>query len=258
MNKFSRYLITIALVALAVTTFILFEIQEKVLTTDDVVNGMLGKTIYQLSIGALFIWLIYIMGDRRYLFLNRTTKKKLLWALPCLMVCLVNFPWFGVFYGSVVIFNGIYIPLYIVYVFSIALVEELVFRGVLLNIVFQYTRRTRLPYVFAILISSAIFAAFHFFNLFTGASLEGVLLQVGYTFLIGCLFAVVQIKMGSVWYCVFLHALFNFGGMFTFMGVAYGIPWDLVFWISTIVFGLLCAGHIIVTVINMERHKYDA
>ena len=76
MNKYSRYLITIALVALAVTTFILFEIQGKILTTDDIVNGMLGKTIYQLSIGALFIWLIYIMGNRSYLFLNKTTKKK--------------------------------------------------------------------------------------------------------------------------------------------------------------------------------------
>lgn len=258
MNKYSKYLITIALVALAVTTFVLFEIQGKVLTNNEIVNGMLGEMIYQFSIGALFIWLIYIMGDRRYLLFNRTTKKKLLWLIPCLVVCLVNFPWFGVFYGSVVIFNAIYIPLYIAYVFSIALVEELVFRGVLLNIVFQYVRRSRLPYVFAVLISSAIFAAFHFFNLFTGSSIEGVLLQVGYTFLIGCLFAVVQIKMGSVWYCVILHALFNFGGMFTFMGVAYGIPWDTVFWILTIVFGLLCAGHIIVTLINMEKHKYDA
>ena len=85
MNKYSKYLVTIALVALAVTTFVLFELQNKILTTDPIVNSMLGRTIYQLSIGALFIWLIYIMGDRQYLFLNRTTKKKLLWCLPCLI-----------------------------------------------------------------------------------------------------------------------------------------------------------------------------
>ena len=151
MNKFSRYLITLALVALAVTTFILFEIQNKELTTDIIVNGMLGKTIYQLSIGALFIWLIYIMGNRSYLFLNKTTKKKLLWALPCLMVCLVNFPWAGIFTGNVNVTGARYIPLYILYVISIALVEELVFRGVLLNIVSQYTRRSKLPYVFSVL-----------------------------------------------------------------------------------------------------------
>ena len=256
MNKYSRYLITIALVALAVTTFVLFELQGKELTTDIVVNSMLGKTIYQLSIGALFIWLIYIMGDRNYLLLNRTTKKKLLWALPCLMVCLVNFPWAGIFTGNVNITGARYVPLYILYVVSIALVEELVFRGVLLNIVFQYMRRSKLPYVFSVLISSAIFAAFHFFNLFDGASISSVLLQVGYTFLIGCMFAVIQIKMGSVWYCVILHALFDFGGMFTLFGFAFGDPWDVIFWILTIVFGLLCAGHIIVTLINMERNKY--
>ena len=258
MNKYSRYLITIALVALAVTTFILFEIQGKILTPDPIVNDMLGETIYQVSIGALFIWLIYIMGDRGYLFLNKTTKKKLLWALPCLMVCLVNFPWAGLFTGNVYVTGARYIPLYILYVISIALVEELVFRGVLLNIVFRYTRRSKLPYVFAVLISSAIFAAFHLFNLFVVFDPIGVTLQVGYTFLIGCMFAVIQIKMGSVWYCVLFHALFNFGGMFTFFGFAEGYQWDTVFWILTIISGLLCAGHIIVTLINMERHKYDA
>lgn len=255
MNKYSRYLITIALVALAVTTFVLFEIQNKELTTDPIVNSMLGKMIYQLSIGALFIWLIYIMGDRGYLLLNKTTKKKLLWIIPCLVVCLVNFPCSGVFSGNVTITATGYIALYAVYVFSIALVEELVFRGVLLNIVFQYVRRTKLPYLFSVLISSAIFAAFHLFNLFLGESLEGILLQMSYTFLIGCMFAVVQIKMGSVWYCVILHALFNFGGMLTIF-LASGNPWDTVFWVLTIVFGLLCAGHIVVTLINMERNKY--
>ena len=258
MNKYSKYLITIALVALAVTTFVLFEIQGKILTTDEIVNGMLGETIYQLSIGVLFIWLIYIMGDRSYLFLNKTTKKKLLWALPCLMVCLVNFPWAGLFTGNVSVTGTRYIPLYILYVVSIALVEELVFRGVLLNIVFRYTRRSKLPYLLAVLISSAIFATFHLFNLFVVFDPIGVTLQVGYTFLIGCMFAVIQIKMGSVWYCVLFHALFNFGGMFTFFGVAEGYQWDTVFWILTIVSGLLCAGHIVVTLINMEKHKYDA
>ena len=78
---------------------------------------------------------------------------------------------------------------------------------------------------------------------------------MSYTFLIGCMFAVVQIKMGSVWYCVILHALFNFGGMLTIF-LASGNPWDTVFWVLTIVFGLLCAGHIVVTLINMERNKY--
>ena len=255
MNKYSKYLITIALVALAVTTFVLFEIQNKELTTDPIVNSMLGKMIYQLSIGALFIWLIYIMGDRGYLLLNKTTKKKLLWIIPCLVVCLVNFPWSGVFSGNVTITATGYIALYAVYVFSIALVEELVFRGVLLNIVFQYVRRTKLPYLFSVLISSAIFAAFHLFNLFLDESLESILLQMSYTFLIGCMFAVVHIKMGSVWYCVILHALFNFGGMLTIF-LASGNPWDTVFWVLTIVFGLLCAGHIVVTLINMERNKY--
>lgn len=255
MNKYSKYLVTIALVALAVTTFVLFELRNKVLTNDEVINIILGPTIYQLSIGALFIWLIYIIGDRQYLFFKKINFKQLLWLSPCLLVALVNFPYAGIITGEVHIFRPDIVALYALYVISIALVEELVFRGVLLNVVFSYTRRSRYPYLYAVLISSAIFAAFHIFNLFEGATIQDVLMQVGYTFLIGCMFAVIQIKMGCVWYCVILHALFNFGGLLTF-SIAWGNPWDPVFWTLTIVCGLLCAGHIIMTLINLEKNKY--
>ena len=255
MNRFSKYAVTLALIALAVTTFVLFELQHKVLTEDPIINEMLGPTIYQLSIGALFIWLIYLVGERSYLFFKRISIKQLLWLTPCLLVALVNFPYYGVITGRVNIFRVDQIGLYIAYVISIALVEELVFRGVLLNVVFGYMRRTKLPYLFSVLISSAIFSAFHLFNIFEGASLESVTLQMSYTFLIGCMFAVIQIKTGCVWYCVFLHALFNFGGLIT-SKIAYGDPWDIMFWILTIVCGLLCAGHIIVSLVNLEKNKY--
>ena len=254
MNKYSKYLITIALVALAVTTFVLFELQGKILTTDPIVNSMLGRLIYQLSVGALFIWLIYIMGDRQYLFLNRTTKKKLLWCLPCLLVALVNFPFASLIMGEMHIVRMDLMPLYIIYVISIAVIEEIVFRGILLFLCLDYLRNAKLKYFFAALISTTIFALFHFTNLFVGTmGILDVLLQVGYTFLIGGMFAVMMLKTNNVWLCVIIHALFDFGGLLAFE-IADGNPWENpVFWILTIACGILCAGHIIVSLINMEK-----
>ena len=80
-----------------------------------------------------------------------------------------------------------------------------------------------------------------------------VLLQVGYTFLIGGMFAVMMLKTNNVWLCVIIHALFDFGGLLAFE-IADGNPWENpVFWILTIACGILCVGHIIVSLINMER-----
>ena len=143
--------------------------------------------------------------------------------------------------------------IYIIYVISIALIEEIVFRGILLSLCLDYLRNAKLKYFFAVLISTSIFALFHLTNLFVGMSVFDVLLQVGYTFLIGAMFAVMTLKTKNVWLSVIIHAIFDFGGLLT-LEIADGDPWgNRVFWILTIVCGILCAGHIIVSLINMEK-----
>ena len=79
-----------------------------------------------------------------------------------------------------------------------------------------------------------------------------VLLQSVYTFLIGGMLAVVAIKTKNIWMGVIIHAAFDFGGLMT-TTIATGDPWDAVFWILTISCGILCAGHIIYSLFNMER-----
>ena len=91
-------------------------------------------------------------------------------------------------------------------------------------------------------------------NLLVGADIVSVLLQIVYSFLIGAMLTVVLFKTRNIWMCVLIHALFNFGGLLTSF-IAIGNPWDLVFWILTIVFGVLCAGHIIMALIKLEKDK---
>ena len=254
MNKTLKYIITIVLVALSVTAFILFEaIHIDIIPNDYEANKLLTGIIYHLVIGGLLLWLIYIVGNTSFLSWKKTTSKKLLWCLPCLLVALINFPFASVISGEMTITRMDLMVLYIIYVISIALIEEIVFRGILLYLCLDYLRNSKLKYFFAALISTAIFALFHITNLFAGMGLLDVLLQVGYTFLIGGMFAVMMLKTNNVWLCIIIHALFDFGGLLSYE-IADGNPWDnQVFWILTIVCGILCAGHIIYSLINMER-----
>ena len=67
--------------------------------------------------------------------------------------------------------------------------------------------------VLIVLLSSALFGLTHLLNLFSGAAVGATALQVGYSFLIGCMLAVVYLHTGSLCGCIFLHAVYNFGGM---------------------------------------------
>lgn len=252
MNKYVKCAITIVLTALAVTAFVLFEIVHLQLTKDPIVNDLLGRVIYYFLIGALFIWLSIILGNSPYIAIKHIKLRQWLWCLPCLLVALVNFPYGGIITQGVIIVRLDLLGLYILYVIAIALVEEFVFRGVLLFLLLDVFRRQRLKYFLAALVSSLVFSLFHITNIFVGADISGVLLQVVYTFLIGGMLSVTALKTKSVWPCVIIHAVFNFGGLLT-EKIADGTPWDLSFWILTISCGILCAGHIIVSLINLER-----
>ena len=252
MSKTLKYTITIILVALAVTGFILFEIVHLKIVEDDLVNSMLGRTIYYLAIGGLFIWLQYILGNSPYMSIKTLTAKRALWCLPCLLVILANFPFSALIRGTLTVNRPDLIWLFLLYVLGIALVEEIVFRGVLLFLLLDVFRSQKLRYFLSVLISSLIFALFHLTNVFAGMDIGSVMLQLVYTFLIGGMLAVVAIKTKSIWMGVFIHMAFNVGGLMS-VTIARGDPQDRVFWILTIACGILCAGHIIFSLINLER-----
>ena len=63
----------------------------------------------------------------------------------------------------------------------------------------------------AIFWSSVIFGVVHLANIFV-ASPGAVLLQIGYSALIGGLCCMVLLETGNIWLCAIIHALYNFGG----------------------------------------------
>jgi uncharacterized protein len=94
---------------------------------------------------------------------------------------------------------------------SAAVVEEGIYRGLILNALLQRPLLQRGTWR-AALLSAGLFALAHGLNVFAGYSPAYVLLQVAYTFAIGFCFAAMLLRGGSLWPLVLAHTLINFAG----------------------------------------------
>ena len=245
-------IITILLFVLGSMCFIFFDVRPITILEDALANKLLCGFIARFGLSLLFAWLLYQYGGRKYMIFDRNFPKYLLWALPCFMVAIINFPISALINGKAEVVRTDLLGLYALYVISIALLEELIFRGVLLLIVSDFMRGKRYQYLLTALICSAVFSLFHLTNLFEGMGIGDVLLQCLYTFLIGGMLSITMIKTKNIWLCVLIHALFDFGGLLI-VHLGIGNPWDTVFWILTFVGGALCAGHMVYSLLKLEK-----
>ena len=245
-------IITILLFVLGALCFIFFDVRPIKILEDELANKLLCGFIARIGLSLLFGWMLFQYGGRHYMDFDYRFPKYLLWALPCFMVALINFPFSALISGKVEVIRTDLLGLYAIYVLSIALLEELIFRGVLYVIVSDYLKDKKYKYLLGALICAAIFSLFHLTNLIEGMSIADVLLQCLYTFLIGGMLMITIIKTKNIWLCVLIHAIFDFGGLLiVYLGV--GNPWDTLFWILTFVGGALCAGHVVYTLLKLEK-----
>ena len=177
--------------------------------------------------------------------------RKLLVFLPCMLIAINNFPFVTVFSGEAYI-NGRWekILLYAVFCISVGLFEEMAFRGCIFSFVLQRRGRRVVDVFWSIVISSAIFGAVHIVNIFMGADPGGTVLQIGYSFLIGAMCSVILVKTHNIWFCVILHAVYNFaGGVVPNCGG--GIIWSVPEIILTAVVALIVAVFVIYTLLKI-------
>lgn len=185
---------------------------------------------------------------------KRISLKNLLWCVSPLLVTVVNFPFSALILGTAQITRAEFLWLFIIKCLLIGLSEELLFRGIIFHSLSDYFKKKGRSCFLPVLLSSVIFALFHFINLFDGAGILPVLQQVGYSFLIGAMLAIVLLKTKNIWLCIFLHALFDFGG-FIVADLGTGNPQDLTFWILTVVVGVLCTIQMIITLIKIMKKR---
>ena len=178
--------------------------------------------------------------------------------LPCWIIAINNFPIIPVISGRAGISASVgAIALYAFQCLCVGLFEELAFRGCIFSFALDNHRKSTLDMFWAIVISSVVFAAIHLVNILAGASPGAVILQLGYSFLIGGMCSIILIKTKNIWYCVLLHAVYNFaGGVVPECGG--GEIWDAPTIILTTVVALIVAAYVIYLLVKITPDEVEA
>jgi membrane protease YdiL (CAAX protease family) len=169
---------------------------------------------------------LLVLSDFGYSFLNikkLCTKNNIIILIPGLLVAFYNLPVMAMIHSTAVIEeNGLNVLLFVTDSFATGFFEEIVFRGVILIVILQKLPHTKKGVFQTIVFSSLIFSLLHIFNLFYGAGLLPTLLQVGYSFLVGMLFASVFVLTNNIFSAVLVHGLYNTTGLlFVTLGHVY-------------------------------------
>ena len=125
---------------------------------------------------------------------------KMLYYIPLLLLLTVNL-WYGVAMNM----SPLETVLYVLSMFCVGFLEELVFRGLL----FQAMAKDGVKS--AIIVSSITFGIGHIVNLINGSGAELLpnLLQVMYAVAIGFAFVMIYCKTKSLLICIITHSIFN-------------------------------------------------
>ena len=126
--------------------------------------------------------------------------KQMLYYLPLVVLLTTNL-WHGISWNLSVSETF----LYVLTMFGVGFLEEMIFRGFLFNAMLKENVKA------AIIVSSLTFGMGHIINLINGSGTELVpnLLQVIYASAAGFMFVMIYYKTKSMYVCIIIHGLFN-------------------------------------------------
>ena len=239
---------------LLVVCLVAIFIFDKILPTDTFVE----KSVKDLIKYALFIFITFLslwyFSLKPFIKEKRLSLKSTLKILPCLLVCLLNPPIFGLilnpnplnYQGTELVIN---VLLFFTTCLFTAVLEETIFRYVVFDFILESKHSSKKDVFLSIIISSLIFGLFHLLNAFSGFSFA-VIIQVIYSTLLGCMCAFALYITSNVIYSIILHTIFNFSGTLL---IALGKPYNwanLPIIILTVVIGIAVSIYIIYMLIK--------
>ena len=138
---------------------------------------------------------------------------KMLYYIPLLVLLTAN-----LWYGARLNQSPLETVLYVLSMFCVGFLEEMIFRGLLFQAMVKNGVRS------AIIVSSVTFGIGHIVNLINGSGAELLpnLLQVVYAIAIGFAFVMIYCKTKSLMPCILTHSIFN--GLSTFANEAAMTP----------------------------------
>ena len=206
--------VCLAVMAVALPLLLYLEIAKPTLSEDPVLAPLMSMTLTRLLGAAVFLILLLSEGYRVLNPIQKPFWRALLFALPPFLVVVNNMPILSMLWGDAYIVHSA--PVYWVWFalecLAIGLFEELAFRGVIFLMIAEKRHTTRKGLFWSLILTSAVFGVVHLANVLLGAGIGGVILQIGYSFLIGAMCSVVLLKTRNIWLCVLLHAIYDFSG----------------------------------------------
>ena len=151
-----------------------------------------------------FILFFFIRKNKLYnkygLCKSNVNHSKMLFYIPLIILITANL-WYGVSLN----YTYLETVFYILSMFCVGFLEEMIFRGFLFKAMEQNDVKS------AIIVSSVTFGIGHIVNLIngSGANLISNLLQVVYAMAIGFTFVMIFYKTKSILPCIMTHSIFN-------------------------------------------------
>ena len=226
------------------------ELMRSLISDDDYRPAILNTLVMDALGSVVFVCMTIYMGYRVW-GIKKPWMRSLLFGLPALAVAINNAPIIGLATSNAYISDpagGVLIML--AYCLAIGTFEEFAFRGLFFMMILEDRRKSTKQIFWTTAISSAVFGLVHLVNLAVGAGPGATLLQVGYSFLIGGMCAIVLLKTGSIWYCVLLHTVYDIGGTILYVGG--GVRWDAVTVTVTAVLGVAVAVFMTVSLMRIK------
>ena len=173
---------------------------------------------------------------------------KMLFYTPLLVLLTANL-WYGIALNQ----SPVETALYILSMFCVGFLEEMIFRGLLFKAMAKNGVRS------AIIVSSVTFGIGHIVNLFNGSGAEWLpnLLQVVYAIAIGFAFVMIYCKTKSLLPCILTHSVFN--GLSAFANEAAMTPQREI--VSGILLAVIAGGYALylgLAVKENQTHKEEA
>lgn len=239
-----KEIITLAFIAaLCIVTFA-FDYLPIKFTQDEFKNQMLGKIIQQSCGAGAAILIMKRAGIRLF-----GKVQNWLYLIPCLIIAIDNFRFWAYFNAEstpILHGDGWDYVLFSLNCLCVGLFEECIFRGIIFSVLASQFSKDKHGFIQTYVVSSLIFGGAHLFNIFSGGNPVWVIMQVGYTFLTGGLFAFCLIKTKNIFCCAFIHALYNFCGLlFSSQGLGTPLPLDLGTSITMLVVSLIVGAFVI-------------
>lgn len=234
---------------------VFFEYYPLQFSPDEVLSGII-KMIITRGIGTLmFAVLLVYLGYHIHNF--GRLWRSVLFCLPPLAVVVNNLPILALITGAAQVVRPVsYVLLFALQCLLIGTFEETAFRGAVTLIMLEKHRGSTKQIFWSVVASSAVFGGIHLLNLFAGAGIGPTLQQVGYSFLIGGMCAVVMLRTRNVWLAALLHGIYDFCG-FLLPTLGEGSWWDTPTIIFTVLLALAVTAYIVRSLLRLRPEDIE-